>query len=129
MFLVPMHCQQYLLVIVILVYVTMDSFRMFCSTVHNIWNDKLLSIKFKYLNQLSEYLLLVFQLHAINSFGAGLPDLYWYNLPKRETIFQITICKIYQMTIKYTNIFHCKSFRNLPKLGFLVWKMPSGNPV
>jgi hypothetical protein len=28
--------------------------------------------------------------------------------------------KIDQMAIKYTNIFHRKSFQNLPKLGFLV---------
>jgi hypothetical protein len=26
-----------------------------------------------------------------------------------------------------TNIFHCKTFRNLPKLGFLFEKIPSGN--
>jgi hypothetical protein len=29
--------------------------------------------------------------------------------------------KIDQMFIKYTNIFHCKTFQNLPKLEFLVW--------
>jgi hypothetical protein len=28
--------------------------------------------------------------------------------------------KIFQMTIKYTNIFHSKALLNLPQLGFLV---------
>jgi hypothetical protein len=26
------------------------------------------------------------------------------------------------MSLKFTNIFHCKTLRNLPKLAFLVWK-------
>jgi hypothetical protein len=30
--------------------------------------------------------------------------------------------KIDQMSIKYTNVFHCKALPNLPKLRFLVWK-------
>jgi hypothetical protein len=35
-----------------------------------------------------------------------------------------------QVSTKYTNILHCKTLTNLPKLGFLVWKQkPSGNPV
>jgi hypothetical protein len=29
--------------------------------------------------------------------------------------------KIYQMAIKYTNIFYGKTLQNLTKLGFLVW--------
>jgi hypothetical protein len=29
-------------------------------------------------------------------------------------------CEIFQMTIKYTSIFHSKALQNLPKLGFLV---------
>jgi hypothetical protein len=38
--------------------------------------------------------------------------------------------KIDQMYIKYSNIFHCETFRNFPKLGFLVSKnIPSGIPV
>jgi hypothetical protein len=32
------------------------------------------------------------------------------------------------MVIKYTNIFHCKTFQNLPKLGFLVWKCTIWQP-
>jgi hypothetical protein len=27
-----------------------------------------------------------------------------------------------QVSINYTNIFHCKTLQNLPKFGFLVWK-------
>jgi hypothetical protein len=27
-----------------------------------------------------------------------------------------------QVSIKYTNIFQCKTLQNLPKFGFLVWK-------
>jgi hypothetical protein len=27
---------------------------------------------------------------------------------------------IYQTAVKYTNVFHCKTLQNLPKLGFLV---------
>jgi protoporphyrinogen oxidase len=49
----------------------------------------------------------------------GLPDFYWYNIPKREKMYQITIKytkwsqnipkgrKIDLMAIKYTNILHC----------------------
>jgi hypothetical protein len=32
------------------------------------------------------------------------------------------------MVLKYAKIFHCKTLQNLPKLGFLFWKKPSGNP-
>jgi hypothetical protein len=33
------------------------------------------------------------------------------------------------MAIKYITIFQSKALQNLPKLGFLVWKKPSGNPT
>jgi hypothetical protein len=33
-----------------------------------------------------------------------------------------------QIVIKYTNIFHCKTLQNLPKLGFLVWKYAIWQP-
>jgi hypothetical protein len=36
--------------------------------------------------------------------------------------------KIDQMIIKYTKIFHCKTFQNLPKFDFLFENKPSGNP-
>jgi hypothetical protein len=37
--------------------------------------------------------------------------------------------KIFQMTIKYTNVFHFKAPQNLPKLGFFSFEIiPSGNP-
>jgi hypothetical protein len=66
---------------------------------------------------------------AIN---AGLPDLSRYDIPKREKIFQLTIkysqwpqnipdgSEIEQVAIKGTNIIHCKTLQNLPKLEFLV---------
>jgi hypothetical protein len=37
--------------------------------------------------------------------------------------------KVDQMAIKYTNIYHCKTLQNLPKLGFWFEKKPSGNPA
>jgi hypothetical protein len=36
--------------------------------------------------------------------------------------------KIYQLAIKYTNIFHCKIFQNLPEFGFLVSKYTIWQP-
>jgi hypothetical protein len=33
-----------------------------------------------------------------------------------------------QVSIKYTNIFHCKTLQNLPKFGFLVWKQAIWQP-
>jgi hypothetical protein len=57
---------------------------------------------------------------------AGLPDFSWYKIPKREKYIKWLQNvpngrKIDQMAIKYTNIFHCKTLQNLPKLGlFLV---------
>jgi hypothetical protein len=62
----------------------------------------------------------------------GLPDLSWYNIPKRGKLYQMTIKytkwphntpndhKMDQMAIKHTNIFRFKLLQNLPKLGFLV---------
>jgi hypothetical protein len=65
----------------------------------------------------------------------GLPDIYGYNIPKREKIYVPNYYKIYQMvakipngrkidqmTIKCTNIFHGKTLLNLPKVGLLVSK-------
>jgi hypothetical protein len=37
------------------------------------------------------------------------------NIPKDYKIYQ-KVYKIYQRTIKYTNIFHCKTLQNLPKM-------------
>jgi hypothetical protein len=37
-------------------------------------------------------------------------------------------CKIFQMTIKYTSIFHSKAFQNLPRLEILVWKQTIWQP-
>jgi hypothetical protein len=59
---------------------------------------------------------------------------------KTENIYQMTTkytkrpkstpngCKIDQMSIKYTNIFHCKTLKNYPNLDFWFENIPSGNP-
>jgi hypothetical protein len=70
----------------------------------------------------------------------GLPDLSCYSRPKPEKIYQITRknskrpqnmangCKIYRMDIKYTNIFHYRTVKNLPKFGFWVWNYSIWQP-
>jgi hypothetical protein len=75
-----------------------------------------------------------------HSLPAGLPDFSWYKIPKRGKIYQITTnrtkCqwnitkdrKMDQVSIKYTNIFHCKTLKNFPKFGFLVWKQTIWQP-
>jgi hypothetical protein len=62
-------------------------------------------------------------------------------IPKPEQMYQMNtkctkwslnipnVCKIFQMALIYSNIFQSRALQNLPKLGFLVWKKPSGNPV
>jgi hypothetical protein len=71
---------------------------------------------------------------------AGLPDFSWFNIPKWEKIYQMTIqytrwpqnipdCrKIDQVSIKFTSIFHYKTLQNSPKFGFLVWKYTIWHP-
>jgi hypothetical protein len=49
------------------------------------------------------------------------------NVPKYHKIYQMAVNssngrKIDQMSIKYTNIFHCQALQNLPELGSLVRK-------
>jgi hypothetical protein len=74
----------------------------------------------------------------IASVRAGLPDFPLNNIPKGENIYipnYLSITewswniqtdrKIYQMTIKYTNIFHSKALQNLV---FLVWKYTIWQP-
>jgi hypothetical protein len=82
------------------------------------------------------------QRHCHSNFlrSPGLPDFYWYNIPKLGKIYQITMKytkwpqnipngrTIDQMALKYRNICHCKSLHNLPKLGFLVWKYTIWQP-
>jgi hypothetical protein len=70
---------------------------------------------------------------------SGLPDLFWYSIPKRTKIHQMTTqniyvlngdkistddCKIYQMAIgignTYTNILHSKAHQDVPESEFLV---------
>jgi hypothetical protein len=55
------------------------------------------------------------------------------NIPNLLELYQISInitkdCKMDQVSIKYTNIFHCKTLQNLPKLGCLVWKRTIWQP-
>jgi hypothetical protein len=63
---------------------------------------------------------------------------FWgYNIPNGKNIIsdhRIPITnddKIYQMVMKFTNIFHSKALQKLPILDFLVWNgiIPSGNPA
>jgi hypothetical protein len=61
----------------------------------------------------------------------GLPDFLVHdtqtgkNVPNHHQMYQMVIkspnvCKIFQMAIKYVNIFPSKALKNLPKVGFLV---------
>jgi hypothetical protein len=56
------------------------------------------------------------------------------NVPDEHKMYQMnTKChghghKIFQMAIKYINIFQSKALQNLPKLGFLVWKQTICQP-
>jgi hypothetical protein len=38
------------------------------------------------------------------------------------------VCKMDQVSIQHTIIFHCKTLQNLPKLGFLVWNQTIWQP-
>jgi hypothetical protein len=59
-----------------------------------------------------------------------------YSIPKWGEIDQMNIKyipngrKIDQMIIKYTNIFYCKTLRNLPEMWIFFWfeNLASGNP-
>jgi hypothetical protein len=55
---------------------------------------------------------------------SGLPDLSWYNIPKREKY-----TKIYQMAIKFTHTFYAPLSENYPIRDFWFENVPSGNPV
>jgi hypothetical protein len=54
--------------------------------------------------------------------------------PNNQEINQVSINManvrkyIYQMDIKCTSIFYCKTLQNLPKFGFLVWKYTIWQP-
>jgi hypothetical protein len=55
------------------------------------------------------------------------------NIPIDHKLYQTAINytkwpKIFQMVIKYKNIFHSKALQILPKLGFLVWKQTIWQP-
>jgi hypothetical protein len=53
-------------------------------------------------------------------------DLSWCNIPKRKKIPNGR--KIYQMSLKYTNIINYKALQNVPKLGFSVCKCTIWQP-
>jgi hypothetical protein len=65
----------------------------------------------------------------------GLPDSLGRNIPKRGKMYQKTLkctechkCKprrrkIFQMAIKYINIFNSEALQSIPKLKFLVWNI------
>jgi hypothetical protein len=57
----------------------------------------------------------------------GSPDFSWHMVPKPHKCNKWTQNvtnghKIYQMSVKYVNIFQSKALQYLPPLGFLVWK-------
>jgi hypothetical protein len=57
----------------------------------------------------------------------GLPDFSWHNIPKRAKIYHIVTKlpsgrNIFLVAREDSNLFHSQALRNLPKLGFLVWK-------
>jgi hypothetical protein len=71
---------------------------------------------------------------------AGLPDISWYNLPKRGKIYQMTTvlpnsqkytktAVKYSKWPKYTSIFHSKGLKNKHKLGFWQPWLTGQNPV
>jgi hypothetical protein len=67
-------------------------------------------------------------------------QIFWHNIPKRgiyqiatklpngHKMCQMAIIYIFQMGIKYSNLFHSNALRNLPKLGFFVWKITIWQP-
>jgi hypothetical protein len=69
-----------------------------------------------------------------------LPDFSLHNIPKRgkDTILPINyqralniqsaVLYVFQMAIKYTNLYQFRALRNLPKLGYLVWKYTIWQP-
>jgi hypothetical protein len=57
--------------------------------------------------------------------GPNIPNWEIYNkrpqtIPKGHELYYINGHTIFQMVIKYTNIYHSKALQNLHKLGFLV---------
>jgi hypothetical protein len=58
--------------------------------------------------------------------GKNIPNNHTYNIPNSHNVYVPNYSKIGQRATKYTNIFHCNTLQNLPKLWFE--NMPSGNP-
>jgi hypothetical protein len=61
--------------------------------------------------------------------GTGLPDFYWYSIPKTGKMYQMNtkftkwpqnlpnLSKIFQMAIKYINIFQSKVLQKFTQIG------------
>jgi hypothetical protein len=70
-----------------------------------------------------------------------LPDYSWYNIPKREKLYQMTAknakwpqnipkgSKTFRMTIKHTSILKPRPSKKYPKWNFWYQNVPSGNPA
>jgi hypothetical protein len=59
--------------------------------------------------------------HKIYQWPQNIPNHHLiYQITTKYTnihkIFQLAVCKIDQMSLKYTNITHCKALQNVPKL-------------
>jgi hypothetical protein len=62
-----------------------------------------------------------------SAYGPGLPDFSWYMIPKLEKMYQMNtkynkwsknipnVRKIFQMAIKYINLFPSEVLQNFPK--------------
>jgi hypothetical protein len=51
-----------------------------------------------------------------------------YQINTKYSKWYTNVRKIFQMVIKYINVFQSKALKTFPKVGFLVKKEPSGNP-
>jgi hypothetical protein len=52
------------------------------------------------------------------------------NIPNYHKLYQMSMKynKCRTVSMKYTNIYHCKTLLNFPKFGFLVWKQTIWQP-
>jgi hypothetical protein len=54
--------------------------------------------------------------------GSRLPDFSWSKRTQTGKVYQMATNYVYQMAVKYNNLFHSKALQNKPILGFLVLK-------
>jgi hypothetical protein len=76
-----------------------------------------------------------FNAPAFVGLDSGLPDFSWSESTKTGKVYQMTTNytkrpyiipngnKLYQMAVKYANIFHPKALQNIPKYGFFGLKI------